>query len=115
MLNGRSSLAANGTFWSLLYRFLFFDWLFADLSQARTLLERHAAWQHNQEMRRHLPTYLRRWGVISSAAFVAGCLCESVWQAQIAAGCCFTGFGMTLPVMAVIVVAWFFLAQKRGS
>lgn len=102
------------SFCSLLYRFFFFDWLFADLDRAQTLLERHAAWRHNREMRKYLPTYLRRWSCMGSTAFVAGSLCERVWEAQIAASCCFTGFGVTLAVMAVIVVCWLFLARPAA-
>ena len=36
-------------FRSLLYRFLFFDWLFRDVSAARTRIERHAAEQPVEE------------------------------------------------------------------
>lgn len=98
---------------ALLYRFFFFDWLFADLSQARNLFERHAAWKHNLEMRKHLPTYLRRWGALALAAFLTGCLCEKVFEAQLAATCCFTGFSLTVGVMAVISAAWLLLAEHR--
>lgn len=104
-------LLPSDSFFSLLYRFFFFDWLFADITKATSLIERHAVWKHNREMRKYLPTYLRRWGVVSTTAFLTGCLCESVWQANVAASCCFTGFSMTLAVMAVIVVAWLFLAR----
>lgn len=48
------------SFWRLLYRFLFFDWLFADVGAARNPIERHAAMQHNRRMSRYLPVYLRR-------------------------------------------------------
>ena len=30
-------------FRTLLYRFIFFDWLFKDVSAARSVIERHAA------------------------------------------------------------------------
>lgn len=108
------SSTPGGSFFSLLYRFFFFDWLFADLTQAKSRIERHAAWQHNREMRKYLPTYLRRWGAVSSFSFLTGCLCERVWQATLAASCCFTGFSMTVGVMVVIVVAWLFLANSAG-
>lgn len=103
--------AGNDTFCALLYRFLFFDWLFADLSKAGSLIEQHAAWRHNREMRKYLPTYLYRWGALGSGTFLTGYLCERVWQAQIAASCCFTGFSVTVAVMVVIVVAWLCLAN----
>lgn len=110
----RPELPAD-TFRSLLYRFFFFDWLFADLNRAQTLLERHAAWRHNREMRKYLPTYLRRWCCVASGAFAGGSLCERVWESQIAASCCFTGFTVTLAVMAVIVACWLFLARPGGG
>lgn len=111
---GQPPFLPSDSFFSLLYRFFFFDWLFADLTKTTSLIERHAAWKHNQEMRKYLPTYLRRWGVISTAAFITGSMCESVWQANIAASWCFTGFSMTVAVMVVIVVAWLFLANPVG-
>lgn len=98
-------------FAALLYRFFFFDWLFADLDSARSLIERHAAWRHNREMCRHLPTYLRRWAALAGIAFAGGYLCDKVWAADLAATCCFTGFGITLAVMAVIAAAWVLLAR----
>lgn len=101
----------NDSFLALLYRFFFFDWLFADISQAKGLLERHAAWAHNIEMRKYLPAYLRRWGVLAAAAFLTGGLCDRVFEAQLAATCCYTGFSVTLGVMAVIVAAWLMLAR----
>ncbi|MBS1191238.1 MAG: hypothetical protein H6R10_3030 [Rhodocyclaceae bacterium] len=106
---------ANDSFLSLLYRFFFFDWLFADMTQAKGLLECHAARQHNRAMRKYLPTYLRRWGGVAMTAFVAGSVCEQVFQAQLAATCCFTGFSLTLGVMAVIVAAWLLLAAPHRS
>jgi hypothetical protein len=39
-------------FRTLLYRFIFFDWLFKDVSAARNVFERHAALQHNRHMSR---------------------------------------------------------------
>lgn len=102
---------ANDSFLSLLYRFYFFDWLFADITQAKGFLERHAAWRHNLEMRKHLPAYLRRWGALAVVAFLAGSLCDRVLEAELAATCCFTGFSLTLAVMTVIAASWLLLAR----
>lgn len=102
---------ANDSFFSLLYRFFFFDWLFADITQAKSLLERHAAWAHNLEMRKYLPAYLCRWGTLGVAAFLAGSLCDRVLEAELAATCCFTGFSLTLAVMTVIAASWLLLAR----
>lgn len=102
---------ANETFLSLLYRFYFFDWLFADIDQAKSLIERHAAWSHNFEMRKYLPAYLRRWGALGFAALLTGSLCDRVFEAELAASCCYTGFSVTIAVMAVIAAAWLMLAR----
>ena len=65
----------------LLYRFLFFDWLFRDVSAARNRFERHAAHQHNRKMSRYLPVYLRRWSFLTAFDFALGVLFEKVLQA----------------------------------
>lgn len=109
---GPAPRRAGESFFSLLYRFFFFDWLFADITQARNLLERHAAWRHNLEMRKYLPTYLWRWGWLALAAFGAGSLCDRVWESQWAASCCYTGFGLTLAGMAVISASWVLMARS---
>src|SRR3954468_14439953 len=77
-------------FSTLLYRFMFFDWLFRDLSAARNLYERHAALQHNRRMCRYLPTYLRRWSFLTAVDFSLGLLCERALQASLLSAWCFT-------------------------
>ena len=47
-------------FRTLLYRYFFFSWLFKDVTLGN-LLERTAAWRHNQQQARWLLTYMRRW------------------------------------------------------
>ena len=37
-------------FTTLLYRFLFFDWMFSDVRATHNLFERHAARVHNQRI-----------------------------------------------------------------
>ena len=39
---------------------------------------------------------------------------EHVLGAQIAAACCYTGFGVTLAVISVIAVAWVLLGERAG-
>ena len=97
----------------LLYRYLFFGWLFVDVSRARDRIERHAFWQHNRAMRKHLPTYLRRWAALFALAFGAGWLCENGLQTDLLAACCYTGSCVTVPVMVVIGVAWLFLSRSE--
>src|SRR5262245_16007251 len=57
--------------WHLLYRYFFFEWLFRDVNCGSSL-ERAAAWRFNREMRRHLPTYLRRWVVLVVSSYILG-------------------------------------------
>jgi hypothetical protein len=102
-------------FRALLYRFLFFDWLFRDVSSTRTLLERHAARQHNRRMSRYLPVYLRRWSFLTAFDFALGMLCERVLQAGLLSAWCFTFSCVTFTGMIVITVAWIILNHARLS
>ncbi len=113
-MSGRTEPQGSGiaetAFFTLLYRYVFFDWLFADFGKARGLFERHAAWQHNRAMRRHLPVYLRRWAVVTAIAFALGCLFEQLVDATVAA-CFFTGCAMTMTGMAQIGALWLLLGR----
>lgn len=102
-------------FRTLLYRFLFFDWLFRDLGAARDLFERHAAWQHNRTMARYLPTYLRRWSFLTAFDFGLGVLFERALQASLLSAWFFTWSCVTLAGMVVISVAWLVLANGKMS
>ena len=98
---------------SLLYRYFFFDWLFDDMSRRMTLLERRASWLHNVEMRKHLPTYMRRWLVIGGIFTLFGLFFETVIQSPTAAGFCLTCSSITVPINIVIVVVWVFLSKNN--
>lgn len=63
------------TFRQMLYRYWFFGWLFRDVNRA-SLLERAAAWRHNQQQARWLPTYLRRWAVMTVLCYGLAALIE---------------------------------------
>ena len=102
-------------FRTLLYRFMFFDWLFADLSAARDLFERHAALQHNRRMCRYLPIYLRRWSVLTACDFGLGILCERALQASLVSAWFFTWSCVSLTGMVIISVSWIFLSNAKMS
>ena len=102
-------------FTTLLYRFMFFDWLFRDVRAAQNLYERHAARVHNQRMSRYLPVYLRRWSFLTAFDFGLGCLVERVLQAGVLSAWFFTWSCVTLTGMVVITVAWAMLASARLS
>jgi hypothetical protein len=103
------------SFCALLYRFLFFDWLFHDVSRASTRIERHAARQHNRRMSRYLPVYLRRWSFLTAFDFALGMLFEKVLQAGLLSAWCFTVSCVTFTGMVVITVAWIILNHARFS
>ncbi|MES2258931.1 MAG: hypothetical protein V4724_10455 [Pseudomonadota bacterium] len=100
-------------FRTLLYRFMFFDWLFTDVSATRNLFERHAAVQHNRRMSRYLPVYLRRWSVMAAFDFGLGFLLERVLQATLLSAWFFTWSCVTMTGMVVIAVAWALLTYAR--
>ncbi len=70
------------SFRQLLYRYWFFDWLFKDVNRS-TLMERAAAWRHNQEQARWLPLYLRRWAILTILSFAVGLLIEHGLRAPV--------------------------------
>lgn len=102
-------------FRTLLYRFIFFDWLFRDVSAARNLFERHAALQHNKDMSRYLPLYFRRWTVLATFDFGLGFVFERFLQTTMLSACFFTWSCMTMVGMVIIAVAWVFLTYGRLS
>jgi hypothetical protein len=107
--------APETSFWRLLYRFLFFDWLFADVSAARNRFERHAAHQHNRRMCRYLPVYLRRWSFLAVFDYALGMLFERTLQAGLLSAWFFTWSCVTVTGMVVITVVWLILAHARLS
>ena len=110
-----SDSVAEIPFRTLLYRFMFFEWMFADISAARNLFERHAAVQHNRHMCRYLPVYLRRWSVLTACDFGLGMLAERALQASLVSAWFFTWSCVSLTGMVVISVAWVFLSSSRIS
>ncbi|NHZ98010.1 hypothetical protein [Massilia sp. CCM 8734] len=100
-------------FLTLWYRFLFFDWLFADPGAARNVVERHAALRHNRAMCRHFPTYLRRWSALTLFGFGMGCLFERSMQASLWPAWFFTCACLSMTGMVVMLVAWACLANAR--
>ena len=100
-------------FGQTLYRFLFFDWLFRDVSRARDLYERHAAREHNRRMSRYLPVYMRRWSVLAGFDFALGFLFERVLSATMLSALFFTGSCVTVTGIVVMTVTWLFLTYVR--
>ena len=93
------------SFGTLLYRYFFFGWLFKDVNQGN-LLQRAAAWRHNREQARWLPTYMRRWFWCGIGLYGLGGIVESLFNAPGASVVFYVPSAMSVPVNAVIVAAW---------
>lgn len=65
----------------LLYRYLFFGWIFQDVNRGN-VFERSAAWRHNLDRAHWLVTYLRRWVALGIVSFALGMLVEHGLSAQ---------------------------------
>ena len=95
----------------LVYRYLFFDWLFRDVNRGSSL-ERAAAWRFNREMRRHLPIYLRRWLVLVVSSDALGALSEGCLSLSHAAAFFYCVTSVSAAMAILIVRSW--LGLKYG-
>jgi len=89
----------------LLYRYFFFGWLFKDVNRGN-VLERAAAWRHNREQARWLPTYMRRWLWVGIVLYALGQGVEFLLQAPGASVVFYLPCALAVPVNAVIAAAW---------
>lgn len=89
----------------LLYRYLFFEWLFRDASSGSPL-ERAAAWRFNREMRRYLPTYLRRWTIIVVSCYALGAWFDRVLLMGYAATFFYCVSSLSVAMSVLIMRAW---------
>lgn len=92
-------------FRTLLYRYFFFAWLFRDVSRG-SMLERAAAWRHNREQARWLPTYMRRWFWCGVLLYAAGGCAEWLGGAPLLSALFYVPSALSVPVNAVIAAAW---------
>lgn len=92
-------------FGQLLYRYLFFGWLFKDVSRGN-LFERAAAWQHNRQCARWLLTYIRRWLVLGALFFALGLLTEVVMATPALSAFFYVPSVLTVPYHVVAGAAW---------
>ena len=87
----------------LLYCYFFFSWLFRDVSHGN-LLERAAAWRHNQAQARWLKTYLRRWLFLGALLYALGAVTELLLQAPVASAFFYVPMAFSMSVNTVIGV-----------
>jgi hypothetical protein len=95
----------NLAFRILLYRYFFFGWLFKDASRG-DLLERAAAWRHNQQQARWLPTYMRRWLWCGLVFYGFGGLVEFAAGSPMLSAFFYIPSALSVPINAVIGAAW---------
>ena len=95
----------HGLFY-LLYRYLFWGWLFKDL-RVTDPWQRAAARAYNLRQKIYLPVYLRRWAGLSCFHFIAGCLLEP--SALFLAAVFFCSFAMSTCVLTTAAVSWIML------
>jgi hypothetical protein len=93
------------SFATLLYRYFFFGWLFRDVNRGN-VLERSAAWRHNREQARWLPTYMRRWVWCGLFFYGLGGIAESLLQAPGISVLFYVPSTLAVPISAVICAAW---------
>jgi hypothetical protein len=98
-----SSDLAPTSFRVVLYRYLFFGWLFRDVN-CGTVFERSAAWRHNLDSARWLITYLRRWCVLGALFFCMGLVAEHLLSAQAMSAVFYVPSVLTVVVNTVIGV-----------
>lgn len=93
------------TFRTLLYRYFFFEWLFLDVTQG-SLIERSAAWRHNQSQAHWLPTYMRRWLSCAVLLYGLGGIVEILIGAPAVSALFYVPSALSVSVNAVIAAAW---------
>ncbi len=99
-------------FSSLLYRYLFFGWLFHDASRGN-LWERSAALQHNKTQARWLPTYIRRWVVMGMLLLAIAAFIELVLCAPVLSAFFYVPSALTVPVSSLTAYLWLALTFGR--
>ena len=92
-------------FRTLLYRYFFFGWLFKDVNRGN-LIERAAAWRHNRDQARWLPTYMRRWMWCGLFLYGLGATVESLLHAPAFSVLFYVPCALSVPINAVIGAAW---------
>ncbi|MGJ7508387.1 hypothetical protein [Variovorax sp. GT1P44] len=93
------------TFRTLLYRYFFFEWLFMDVSRG-SLLERSAAFRHNQTQAHWLLTYMRRWLWCAVLLYGLGGIVEIQMAAPAVSALFYVPSALSVSVNAVIATAW---------
>jgi hypothetical protein len=97
----------------LLYRYLFYGWLFRDAGSGN-LWERAANLQHNRSQARWLPLYVWRWAVIGAILFGMAAFIEIALASPVLAAWLYVPSALTVPGNAVTVLCWLGLSMGRS-
>ena len=101
------------SFGTLLYRYFFFGWMFRDVTQGN-LLERSAAWRHNQAHAHWLLTYMRRWLWCAVLLYGLGGIVEILIGAPAVSALFYVPSALSVSLNAVIGAAWLGLKLLSG-
>ncbi len=88
----------------LLYRYVFFGWLFKDLRVHTNLFERAAALRYNREQAHWLPLYMRRYAVAGSSLIALGWAVQAL--SPVLSAFFFVPGTLAVPMLAVTAVCW---------
>lgn len=100
-------------FSTLLYRYLFYGWLFRDAGRG-DLWQRRAAWNHNRAQARWLPTYMRRWLVIGAMLFAIAWIVECVLHLPVLSAFFYVPSVLSVPFNTFTALCWTCLVQDRS-
>lgn len=101
------------SFFTLLYRYLFFGWMFKRIDIGSDL-ERAAAIRHNREQARWLPTYMLRWLWVSLVWYALAGFADLVLEAPGMSALFYAVSAISLSFTVTIGVAWFGLKGVHG-
>jgi len=101
-------------FRALLYRYLFYGWLFRDAGRGNRL-EQAAALRYNREQAHWLPTYMRRWLVLGALLFCVAAFCETVLNSPHVSALFYVPSMLSMPINFVTAVCWYGLVSKWGD
>jgi hypothetical protein len=100
------------SFSSLLYRYFFYGWLFRDVGRGNQWV-RAAAWRHNREQARWLPTYMRRWLAVGGALFAVAWCIESLLVCPVLSAFFYVPSALSVPFNAITALCWTCLVHNR--
>lgn len=106
----RTPHPSQGTFWHLLYLYLWPFAYFRDVTQG-SLLERRQNYRHNRQMGVHLPGFMAKWAILTIMFYLLGVAFEEMLEVVLPAACCYVTSTWTLTICVQLGVAWLWLRR----